>query len=347
MALSEAHGASVRAMEADGLAPDVRLDWLAGSLPSIHDEAGAAVSMTGAALAELQLDALLLVGDRYETLAAALAATIARLPLVHLHGGEETEAAFDNAIRHAITKLSHLHFVSHVEYGRRIVAMGEDPSTVHVVGAPGLDNLYRDDLPGRGDLEQRLGVPLAAPVVIVTLHPSTLGGDPEVEVAALAAAMDEVEATYVITLPNNDPGGSLIRAALLRSAKAPRRVACDALGDRFYWALLGCADAMLGNSSSGILEAPAVALPVVNVGDRQRGRIRAPNVIDVPAIPQAIVAALRNVLGPGFRASVASASRTTFGDGRAGERIVEVLETWSPPNPPIKRRSFVMEDGPA
>ena len=196
------------------------------------------------------------------------------MPIVHLHGGEQTEGAFDDALRHAITKLAHLHLVSDEVYARRVIAMGEDPAAVHVVGAPGLDTADRPDLADRSMLAAHLGLELVAPVVIVTVHPTTLDADEAGAARAVAAAMDAVPATYVITMPNVDPGGSEVAAIMRAAADRPRRVAVAALGERRYWGLLEIADAMLGNSSSGLIEAPVVRLPVVNVGDRQAGRRR-------------------------------------------------------------------------
>ena len=322
-------GATGQALVAEGFAPTEVLRW-AGvdtDAPANH-QAGDAVRLVGDALVKHRAEALLLIGDRFETAAAALAATVARVPIVHLHGGEETEGAFDNALRHAITKLAHLHLVSHELHGRRVIAMGEDRSTVHVVGAPGLDNLRRDDLATREELEAFLGIPLTAPVVLVTLHPATLGGSPETEVAAMVAAMDRVPATYVITLPNVDPGAAVIRQALIAAGAKPGRCVAEALGERRYFGLLQVCDAMLGNSSSGVIEAPVLKLPVVNVGDRQKGRLRADNVIDVPADAEAITRALERALDSEFRRSLPEDG--PFGDGRAAARIVEILSTWRP-----------------
>jgi UDP-hydrolysing UDP-N-acetyl-D-glucosamine 2-epimerase len=336
MALSRTYGMNVETMVADGLPPAERLDWLAGGEAETHHQAASALAMMGDALKRCAVDALLLVGDRFETISAGIAATLQRVPIVHLHGGEETEGAFDNALRHALTKLSHLHLVSHPDYARRIVAMGEDPSTVHVVGAPGLDNLHRDDLPTRAELEARLGLPLEPPVVVVTLHPATLGDDPAKEAAAVCGAMDAVDATYVITLPNNDPGATTTRTALERAVARPRRVAVEALGDRYYWSLLRTADAMLGNSSSALVEAPAVRLPAVNVGKRQKGRLREANVIDADADARSVTEGLRRALDPTFRTTL-RASLSALADGRAGERVVGVLRGWTPPKTPSKR----------
>ncbi len=339
---AEAFGRTVVDVEGDGFAVDEHLSWLDGVDTPASTQAARALEAVAGALARRRPDALVLVGDRLETAAAALAATLSATPIVHLHGGEETEGAFDNALRHAITKQSHLHLVSHERHAARVRAMGEEPSDVHVVGAPGLDNLHRADLPEKGELERFLCVELVPPVVIVTLHPSTLGAAPALEAHALTAAMDAVPATYVVTLPNSDPGAALTRAALVDAARRPRRVAVEALGERRYWGLMRMADAMLGNSSSALVEAPAVHLPSVNVGDRQRGRERGLNVIDAPADEEAIAAALVRALTPSFRGALRDAA-PPFGDGHSAARIVQVLEQWQPPRPPRKR--FV-EDRP-
>jgi UDP-N-acetylglucosamine 2-epimerase (non-hydrolysing) len=335
MHTSKRFGFTVDVLRAEGFSIDATLPFLRDDVSqTVAEECGAAMRETEAALARLRPDALLLVGDRYESLSAAMTATLARVPIIHLHGGEETQGAFDNAFRHAITKLSHLHLVSHPQHAARVLAMGEAPATVHVVGAPGLDNARRADLPARSELEKTLGLPLRRPVVLVTLHPTTLGDDPAREAAAVTAAMDRVDATYVITLPNSDPGNAITRAALASASARPGRLALDALGDRLYWGMLREADAMLGNSSSALIEAPVVRLPAVNVGARQGGRLRGENVIDAPVDADAVTAALQRALTPAFRAGIAGDG--PFGDGRSAERIVAILKGWVPPRPPQK-----------
>jgi UDP-N-acetylglucosamine 2-epimerase (non-hydrolysing)/GDP/UDP-N,N'-diacetylbacillosamine 2-epimerase (hydrolysing) len=274
------------------------------------------------------------MGDRSETLAAGLAATVAGVPIVHLHGGEETEGAIDNACRHALTKLSHLHLVSHPAHAARVVQMGEDPATVVVVGAPGLDNRYRDDLPGRGELEQSLGIALDPPVVLVTMHPTTLGQAPSDELTAVAQAMAEVPATYVVTAPNADAGGAAIREFWGRWVSGRKRVVLvETLGETRYWGLLRLGDAVLGNSSSGIIEAPVAGVPVVNVGDRQKGRLRLGGVADVPAQADRVADAIRAALARGRDASRANGG---YPDGPAAPRIVAALRAWEVPCPPRK-----------
>ena len=340
MHLSDRHGRTVTLIQDDGFTPAAELDWLdrsSGQDPPASVQAGRALELVGGALRGRSIDALVLAGDRLETAAAALAATLERVPIVHLHGGEVTEGAFDDQLRNAITKLAHLHLASHAQYARRIVAMGEDPASVHVVGAPGLDAVFRDDLPDRPALEEDFGRSLLPPVVLVTVHPATLDPDPAAVVHPVIAAMAVVPATYVVTLPNADPGGAQIRQAWLDlDLEAPGApIVVEALGEKRYWGLMRIADAMLGNSSSGLIEAPAVDLPAVNVGDRQAGRRREANVVDVVADPEAIAASLRRVLEPAFRHAVIAA-HPAAADGRAGERIAGIIAGWSPPSPPRK-----------
>jgi UDP-hydrolysing UDP-N-acetyl-D-glucosamine 2-epimerase len=350
MHLSSRHGHTIDLVRADGVVPTEELDWLAQPAddkrsadgdgrtnddPPADLQAARALELIGRTLRRRCPAAIVLAGDRFEIAAAALAATIERIPIVHVHGGEQTEGAFDDALRHAITKLSHLHLVSHPEHARRVVAIGEDPRTIHVVGAPSLDGAFRSDLAGRAELEKVLGLPLRPPVVIVTIHPATLDADPAAVAAPVIAAMDMVPATYVVTLPNADPGANQVRAAVLAAAAAPSRAAVEALGERRYWGLMRVADAMLGNSSSGIVEAPAVDLPAVNVGDRQAGRRREANVIDAVANADRIAAALLFALEPETRARIAAAHPADV-DGHAGRRIADIIAAWHPPVPPRK-----------
>jgi UDP-hydrolysing UDP-N-acetyl-D-glucosamine 2-epimerase len=335
MHLQRRFGTPLEALRRDGVPVARELPFVAEPPAPIADTA-AALGQVGAALTQDVPDALVLVGDRTEALAAGLAATLAKVPIVHLHGGEESEGAIDNACRHALTKLSHLHLVSHRFHASRVIQMGEDPATVVVVGAPSLDHAYRDDLPGAEALSRELGVELRPPVVMVTMHPTTLGAPSGDEVAAVTGAMAGVPATYVVTAPNADAGGVEISEYWRRWAKGRERVALvDALGDRRYWAMLRLADAVLGNSSSGIIEAPALGVPVVNVGDRQRGRLRYGPVADVPADADAVAVALREAITGGRRQP--GDDLGGYPDPPVAPRIVEALRRWTIPRPPRKR----------
>jgi UDP-hydrolysing UDP-N-acetyl-D-glucosamine 2-epimerase len=339
MHCSERFGQTERLIASEGFETTERLDWIEADAPP-RAQAGRALTMVGEALQRQGCDAFLIVGDRFETAAAAVAATLERVPIAHLHGGEVTQGSFDDPLRHAISKLSHLHLASHAEHATRLEAMGEARETIHIVGAPGLDNLLRNDLPDRTELEHRLGIALAFPVVIVTLHPTTLPSsahEAAAEIEAVVGAMDRVPATYVITLPNADPGADAIRTALVDAAThGDRRVAVDALGDRDFWGLLHIADAMLGNSSSALIEAPVLRVPAVNVGERQNGRIRGANVIDVPQpTVEAVAVALSRASDPVTRAALADTT-SPYGDGHSAARIVATLADWDPPHPPRK-----------
>ena len=326
-------GEPLELLRRDGVIPDRTVEFLAEP-PAPAADAARALESVAAALAADRPDALMLMGDRTETLAAGVAATLSGVPIVHLHGGEESEGAIDNACRHALTKLSHLHLVSHPVHAARVVQMGEDPSAVIVVGAPGLDNRYRDDLPGRAELEKSLGLPLAPPVVLVTMHPTTLGESPKDELEAVAGAMAEVPATYVVTAPNADAGGVAIREFWGRWVAGRKRVVLvETLGETRYWGLLRLGDAVLGNSSSGIIEAPVAGVPVVNVGDRQKGRLRVGGVADVPARVGAVVEALQAALGKGREVTAAPGG---YPEGPAAPRIAAALRAWKIPHPPRK-----------
>jgi UDP-hydrolysing UDP-N-acetyl-D-glucosamine 2-epimerase len=315
-------------LEADDVRIAEQIDWAKGD---VFEQTGRALTLVGAALSRQNAQALILIGDRFETAAAALAASVARIPIIHLHGGEETLGAFDDAFRHAITKLSHLHFVSHANHRSRLLRLGEDVSTIHVVGAPGLDNANRSDLPARGELERELGLPLKAPLVLVSVHATTLAADPLASARAVIAAMDAVPATYVITAPNLDPDSDRVRALLEAAAKKPGRVFVPSLGARRYWGMLRLANAIIGNSSSALIEAPVCSLRAINVGARQQGRLRSSNVVDVPDDAVAVAAELRIALQNGR-----AAKDHELGDGHAAKKIINILEQWRPPVPPRK-----------
>jgi UDP-hydrolysing UDP-N-acetyl-D-glucosamine 2-epimerase len=261
-------------------------------------------------------------------LSAAAAALPFVLPVAHLHGGEVTEGAIDNQIRHAITKCAHLHFVSAEPHARRVAAMGEEPWRIHNVGAPGLDRIRTARLLSRDELAQRLDLAPDDHWLIVTYHPATLEyQETGRHTDELLAALEKVDATCVVTYPNADTAGRTIIARLEEFAGRHDRVRLVRnLGDDVYLSLLRHADAMVGNSSSGLIEAPSFELPVVNVGARQAGRLRAANVVDVGPDRDEILAGVDAALTPAFRAGL-SGMKNPYGDGHAAERIVRVLRT--------------------
>lgn len=289
----------------------------------------------------LNPDAVVLLGDRYEMLAAAVAAFFLNIPIVHVHGGEVTHGAFDDTIRHAITKFSSVHCVAHPDYASRVLQLGEQPDAVHVVGALGVDQLSRTPLKNREDLEQLLGLSLRAPLFLVTYHPVTSGeSDALEEVSALVEALDQVPgATVIITMPNADPNHQVI-VDVLRNAtsrRPDRWLFSESLGQVSYWSVMALATAVVGNSSSGILEAPSLQRATVNIGPRQDGRVHSQSVVSCIATKASISAALQHVMEQEFRETLSAVTNPLGGPG-AARKILGLLETLSFSN--LKRKIF-------
>ena len=328
--LAAEFGMTVRAIEADGFEIAERIDMQVGpdTPEAIARSTALALSGFAAAFARRRPDVLVVLGDRLEMLAAATASLAFNIPVAHIHGGEATEGAIDDAVRHALTKMSHLHFAALEVYADRIVQMGESPWRVTVSGAPGLDHLQGFTPLSRPQLERECGVRVADRTLIVTYHPVTLeSGQTAWQMAELLAALREVGAPVVFTFPNADAGSrTIIEAARRYVAERPDAQLTVSLGTRGYLSLLSHAAAMVGNSSSGILEAASFRLPVVNIGTRQQGRVRGKNVLDVGYTRTEIVAAIRTAMSAGFRASLGDLVNP-YGDGRAAERIVERLRS--------------------
>lgn len=328
--LSPAYGETYQQIEADGFAIAAKVDMgLDGDSPlAIGQAMGRAVSGFAAALDRLQPDLLVVLGDRYEILAAAQAAMLARIPIAHIHGGESTEGLIDEAVRHALTKLAHIHCVAAAPYARRVIQMGEQPHTVHVVGAAGFDQLANAQLLDRAALEAAIGFTLGEQAFLVTLHPETLSAaSAQAQVQPLLAALDAFpDARVIITGANADPAGQQISARLRQhAADHPQRFCYhESLGQQRYLSLVAQVDAVIGNSSSGIIEVPAVGKPVVNIGDRQRSRLRAPAIIDCANESDAIRAAISRALSPAQRA-LAARRQTPYGQPGAAGRIVTLL----------------------
>lgn len=327
--LSPEHGETWRQIEADGfpLAAKVHMLVSGDGANAVTKSMGLGLVGMADALERLAPDLLVVLGDRYEALVAAQAAMMARVPLAHLHGGESTEGAVDEAIRHAITKMAHLHFVAAEPFRRRVIQLGEQPQRVWCVGATGLDNIDRLPKMSRAELEADLGIALAAPLFLVTYHPVTLGEDGgAAAMQALLEALDECGGTVVITGTNADTGAGALRRAAQQYAQArPGRVLLvETLGARRYLSLMQCADVVVGNSSSGLLEAPAVGTPAVDIGARQAGRPRAPSVVHCGETRAEIAAALRLALSAPLRER-ARERVTPYGTPGAAARICAVL----------------------
>jgi len=270
-------------------------------------------------------DLLLLIADRYEMLAPASVALALRIPIAHIEGGEISEGAIDDAVRNALTKMSHVHFTSTHEARRRIIAMGEEEWRVHRAGAPSLDHLRRRTLYSREELEGRLGMRLDQPTILVSYHPVTVLRDPAQEADALIAALGALPEQILFCYPNADAGSrSLVERTKSFLSAHPRGRVFVNLDALTYWSLLRHVDVFVGNSSSGIMETPSFALPTVNVGLRQQGRERALNVVDAAADVGSILEKIRLVRSGEFRRSLEGMTNP-YGDGRAAETIVRVL----------------------
>jgi UDP-N-acetylglucosamine 2-epimerase (non-hydrolysing) len=316
----------------DGFSIDARVEILGQDDSPFGVALATAEAVRGLAHAfhNLSPDLVVVLGDRYEILAAVEAAFLMRIPVAHLHGGEITQGALDDGIRHAITKLSALHFVAADEYAARVCQLGEDPAHVFVVGAAGLDNFDRIDLISTDELGDRVGLDLSRGFVMCTQHPeTTLDVDPADFAAPLLAALDEFpDVKVIISKANADAGGRALNDEYQAFADAhPHRVALVAsLGQAGYLSALTHSIAVVGNSSSGILEAPTAGTPTVNIGDRQKGRLRAPSVIDVDNQADAIVDGIRRALSPEMQ-SLASAKKSPYGRPGVAPKIADVLDT--------------------
>ena len=318
----------LEALDADGLRPSAVVDTLpASDQPvAIGRAIGKAVAAFGDAYDRIKPEVVLLIGDRFETAAAALAAVPFALPVAHVHGGELTEGAIDEQLRHAITKMSHLHFVAGDRQAERVIQMGEEPWRVTVTGAPALDQLTQMRLLSIEELEQRVGLRLNVPPLLVTYHPETIDFvSAEAHVQEFLAALDTFTGPVIVTAPNVDTAHGTVRRLLQEwVAGRPSARWVESLGTQAYWSIMAIAAAMAGNSSSGIIEAASFRLPVVDVGRRQAGRDRPRNVIRADNDRVAIARALQRALDSEFRQTLEDLANP-YGDGHAADRIARVL----------------------
>jgi UDP-hydrolysing UDP-N-acetyl-D-glucosamine 2-epimerase len=325
--LSPEFGSTGVEIERDGFPIKARIECLLSSSTDtgMAKTIGIAILGLADALTAWRPDILLLIADRYEMLAPAATALALRVPVAHIEGGEVSQGAIDDHVRNAITKLAHIHFTSTETARQRVIAMGEEPWRVHRAGAPSLDHLRRSQLLDRSALEARLDLTFAAPTILAAWHPVTILRDTNAEADAFFAAMAAAPGQIVFVYPNADAGcyALIERARALAAARAQTHLFVN-LDAVTYWSLLGQVDAMVGNSSSGIMEAASLALPVVNVGIRQQGRERARNVIDAPAERDSVIDAIRRALSPEFRASIAGMDNP-YGDGTAAKTIARVI----------------------
>jgi GDP/UDP-N,N'-diacetylbacillosamine 2-epimerase (hydrolysing) len=329
MHLSPEFGLTYREIEADGFTIDRRVEMLISSDTPVGIAKSMGLGLLGFAdvFAQLKPDLLLILGDRFEILAAATAAMVARLPIAHLHGGEATEGLIDEAIRHSVTKMSHLHFVAAEEYRQRVIQLGEQPSNVYLVGGLGIDSINNITLMGRDDLERDIGFKFLKKNIMVTFHPVTLDdASAQSQMTELLAALSKLSKTGIIfTMPNADTDGRILIAMIENFVKSfPNACAYKSLGQLRYLSCLAQVDAVVGNSSSGIVEVPSFKKATINIGDRQRGRLRATSIIDCAIDRTSIIHAIDTAYSPMFKEKLKTV-KNPYGEGGASEKIIETL----------------------
>lgn len=329
--LSPSHGMTVDEIESDGFVPVAKLsvdlsdDSKLATVKAMAD----VTSQIAETLSSLAPDVVVLLGDRYEILATAQAALILGIPVAHIHGGEITSGAFDDSIRHAITKMSSLHFVAADEYARRVVQLGEQPSSVFNVGSLGVENALASKLLNKSDLSKALNVELESPILLVTYHPttrSTMSVTEEID-QVLSALENFTYCTIVFTGVNADPGNAEVSTRIAKFVQSdPKlRYLHASLGQNKYLSLLNLCDVVIGNSSSGIIEAPAFGKPTVNIGNRQDGRLRADSIIDVGVTKQEIQTAIETALSPTWRERCAK-TVSSYKSSNTAQLIADTLK---------------------
>jgi UDP-hydrolysing UDP-N-acetyl-D-glucosamine 2-epimerase len=329
--LSPEFGSTIREIEKAGLRVDARIECLLSSDTDVGmaKTIGLATLSLADCLGEMRPDLLLVTADRYEMLAPASVALALRIPVAHIEGGEISEGAIDDAVRNAVSKLSHVHFTSTELARARVIAMGEEEWRVHRTGAPSLDHLRRGPLLSREQLEQRLAIDLGVPTALVTYHPTTIARDTTSEADGLFDALRAVPEQLLFCYPNADAGSRALigRIESFLGGRSEGRVFFN-LEPLVYWSLLPHVEFLLGNSSSGIIEAASFALPAINVGIRQQGRERGPNVLDAEPDAPSILDRIKTARSEEFRQSLKGMANL-YGDGCASQRIVDVLTSVS------------------
>ena len=325
--LSPEFGTTIHEIHKDGFAIEAEIECLLSSDSDVGMAKTIGLATLGCAdaLARIRPDVLLLIADRYEMLAPASVAVALRIPIAHIEGGEVSQGAIDDAVRNALTKLSHIHFACTRKAQRRVIAMGEEEWRVHFTGSPGLDALRRRPLMSREELEEKLGCVLGDPPVVVAYHPVTLLEDTNAEFEHLLEALKGVSQPLIFVYPNADAGSRMLvaRSREFAEVRGNARVFVN-LDHHTFLSLLALSSAMVGNSSSGIMESTSLNLPTVNIGIRQQAREHADNVLDAAADAEDIAATLQTALTPEFRELVRGMTNP-YGDGCASERILKVL----------------------
>lgn len=343
MHLSPEFGATWKCIAQDGFTLHRKIETLLSSDSSQGISKSIGLGLIGFAEAfdDLKPDMLVLLGDRFEILSAASSALVSRIPIAHIHGGETTEGAVDEAIRHAVSKMSHLHFTAAEAYRLRVIQLGESPERVFNVGAPGIDLIQNMKCLSQAELEENLRIKLALRKLLVTFHPATLDEDALGPFQALLAAFDDwPEVQLIFTFPNADAGGRAIMTRLQAfvADQAHRAVCFESLGQLRYLSLMRLVDGVVGNSSSGIIEAPSFKVGTIDIGDRQKGRLSASSVIHCEADKKAISKAIETLYSEAYQAKLKE-TVNPYGSGGATRAIYQTLKTW-PLNDLLKKRFY-------
>ena len=343
--LSSKHGNTIKEIKDDNMQIDAELKILSNddSSVGIAEALSKGIDSTAKTLKKLNPSMVLVLGDRYEIFAASIAAMISNIPISHIHGGENTEAAIDEAIRHSLTKMSCFHFVTTEEYRKRVIQLGENPERVFFVGALGLDSVKNTPLLTRKELEERFGVKLKKRILMITYHSVTLEREDNlINLNKILTALDNFkDFSLIFTSPNADHDGGKIKETIEIYVKKNKNAHFfTSLGQNGYLSFLKEADCVIGNSSSGIFEAPYCKVGSVNIGDRQKGRLKPKSVIDVPNETESIINAINKVLSEDFL-DIINSQPNPFGDGSAGIKIVSILEKeLNQPNKEYLKKGF-------
>ncbi len=333
MHLSQKFGFTYKDIEKDGFFIDKKVNMSLNSdtAQAITNSMGKGMIGFSDALKKLNPDLLLVLGDRFEIFSATASAMIKRIPIAHIHGGEATEGLIDESIRHCITKMSHIHFVAANEYRNRVIQLGESPDCVHLVGGLGVDSILKIELMEKKELEKAIDFKFGDKNLLITFHPVTLErGTSEFQMNQLLAALDKLSETHLIfTMPNADTEGRILFKIIKDYVKGnSKSVVYTSLGQLKYLSCMKNVDGVVGNSSSGLLEAPSFNIGTINIGDRQRGRLKAKSIIDCQPIKKSIYNATKKLYSTEFQESIKNV-KNPYGSGGACKKIVKCLEEMS------------------
>lgn len=342
--LSEEYGNTYKYIEADGIKIDTKIELPINTKDAygISECMASAISRFAAFFRDNRFDLLIVLGDRYEIPAFCIAAMNERIPIAHIAGGETTEGAVDEAFRHSVTKMSYLHFTAAAEYRKRVIQLGENPDRVYNVGSLNVENILSLNKAKREELEEFLGISLEKPFALMTFHPVTLEGDDPKQQAeeVIAAMVNTPDINYICTKANADVGGMVINEMLKEAADAYDNIYLySSLGQIRYLSLMQDAAFVLGNTSSGIGEAPIFNTPTVNIGDRQKGRIRAESIIDCVTDEESIISAINKARSDEFLKKIENMTNP-YGNGNASKQIVNILKDRLNSNPDLKKSFY-------